>query len=186
MRGRLVVALALCLLAAPAAQAQVQTYNFLVTSTEVADAILEPGNSTTVTVHLARACNTSAYVLEAQTGHVALQGNLSWIITGPLTFAFQQQPCATQPMLETALTYTATAPQDANAGSLERFVVRAQLEGTTLTPGSAEAMASFPLSTPPAPAMDPVAEPVAQEAPMLPSALLALALLGSASAMRRR
>lgn len=186
MRGRPVVALALCLLAAPAAEAQVQTYSFLVTSAEVADAILEPGNGTTVTVHLVRACNTSAYVLEAQTGQVALQGNLSWVITGPMTFAFQQQACATQPTQETLLTYQATAPQEAAAGSLERFLVRAQLEGTALTPGSAQAMASFPLSVMPAPAADAVTEPVAQEAPMLPSALLVLALLASAFALRRR
>lgn len=155
----------------------------------------DAGNVTTVLFTLVRHCSAMASVLPEQVVDIAVHGNAADArATGPGQVVFPEQVCATESEESEDIQYQVRTPANASAGDV--FVFEARFNprpGSTPAVGGYgnEARVDFALEVADR-GLDTVAMAEASgpdeelEAPALPSALLAIALLAAAFALRRR
>ncbi|MFA5944038.1 MAG: hypothetical protein WC876_06190 [Candidatus Thermoplasmatota archaeon] len=156
----------------------------------IATSPVEAGNSTQLDLTIVRMCANAATIQPEQAVTIRFIGPPDLLVSGPAQALFGQQVCASQPQQELVVTYVVHVRENATPGALLALDVSVQPappSGPNVMGSGAEVRQTFAVAVAKDTAFGSAqAEAVAQDAPLLPAALLALALLAAAFVVRRR
>jgi MYXO-CTERM domain-containing protein len=148
---------------------------------------VDPGNSTTVTIHIVRQCPNAAAVMDRQVVHLRVTTDGPASAAGPTATTFEQRLCAQQVTDSQVVEYAITVKPDAARLEPVSFVFSLQADpGSALASRSPEQSMPFAIMVSPAPAVAQVTATPTQASPAASMPLMALAVLVAVAVLRRR